>query len=254
MSKIWEACNGHRHIKPLRVDVIRIVESQVQIATIGLVDTSEEQLLLEQMLDSVKPPTPKSKQRTPYHYLIETPFRYPPLRHGSRFGSRALPSLFYGSLGLNTALAESAYYRLLFWAGMKIPPPNERIITEHTSFEVTFKTEFGVHLESRAFYKYRNNLSSPTDYSQTQLLGETMRDANVQAFTFLSARDDNKGINAAAFSLKAIQKKAPKNLQQWICNTNAQGVSYTKQHAKNEQYTYPYSQFEVKGKLPQPAS
>ena len=57
------------------------------------------------------------------HYLLATPFRYPPLPYGSRFGSRFEPSLFYGARSASTALAESAYYRFVFWSGMATPPP-----------------------------------------------------------------------------------------------------------------------------------
>lgn len=49
------------------------------------------------------------------HYLIFTPFRYPPLKYGSRFGRAFEPSLWYGSLQLKTAFAEVAYYRLRFF-------------------------------------------------------------------------------------------------------------------------------------------
>ncbi|WP_158661005.1 hypothetical protein [Thiomicrorhabdus sp. Milos-T2] len=63
-----------------------------------IVDSFEEQSLLEALIDNTKP---KSGER---HYLIQTPFRYPPLNHGSRFATRFEPSLFYAGLSLNSAL------------------------------------------------------------------------------------------------------------------------------------------------------
>ncbi len=55
----------------------RLVESQEQIATHALVESLEEQALLEQLLDESKPSYPQGLQKK--HYLIATPFRYPPL-------------------------------------------------------------------------------------------------------------------------------------------------------------------------------
>lgn len=57
-----------------------MVESQEQVATLQLVDTLEEQALLEELLESSKPPVPADAE--PLHYLLKTPFRYPPLRWG----------------------------------------------------------------------------------------------------------------------------------------------------------------------------
>jgi len=42
-------------------------------------------------------------------YLLFPPFRYPPLKWGSRFGTEYQRGLFYGSQLLATALAEVAY-------------------------------------------------------------------------------------------------------------------------------------------------
>ena len=109
MSEIWRQCKGERHIRPLQGRLVRLVESQEQVATLQLVDTLEEQALLEELLESSKPPVPADAE--PLHYLLKTPFRYPPLRWGSRFGRRHEPSLFYAALKLETAMAESAYYR-----------------------------------------------------------------------------------------------------------------------------------------------
>lgn len=122
MSEIWRQCKGERHIRPLQGRLVRLVESQEQVATLQLVDTLEEQALLEELLESSKPPVPADAE--PLHYLLKTPFRYPPLRWGSRFGRRHEPSLFYAALKLETAMAESAYYRCVLWSGMAVPPPS----------------------------------------------------------------------------------------------------------------------------------
>ncbi|MCY0725978.1 RES family NAD+ phosphorylase, partial [Klebsiella pneumoniae] len=81
------------------------------------------------------------------HYLLKTPFRYPPLRWGSRFGSVHEPSLFYAAQRLQTAMAEAAYYRFVLWNGMAVPPPSGRILSEHSTFEARYRVERGIQLQ-----------------------------------------------------------------------------------------------------------
>ncbi|MBR9805357.1 RES family NAD+ phosphorylase, partial [bacterium] len=116
---------------PWQGTLSRVVESQQRIATLHLVDSLEEQAVLEALIDQAKPPA--SIDHDKFHYLISSPFRYPPLRHGSRFGSRYEPSLFYGSLSIQCALAECAYYRFVFLEGMS-EPIAAPVRSEHSSF------------------------------------------------------------------------------------------------------------------------
>ena len=43
---LWQQCQGELQIKPIKGELLRLVESQEQIATLGYVDTLEEQALL----------------------------------------------------------------------------------------------------------------------------------------------------------------------------------------------------------------
>src|SRR3954463_15070833 len=108
-SSIWTRCAGDSEIRPLDVSPWRVVEAQHQLSTRKLVDSAEEQMLLEDLIERSKPPATAG---TRLHYLLATPFRYPPLRHGSRFGSRFVRGIWYGSETRRTAFAEVAYYRL----------------------------------------------------------------------------------------------------------------------------------------------
>ncbi|OJT00371.1 hypothetical protein BEE62_09960, partial [Marinobacter nauticus] len=65
----------------LQGQLFRVVESQEDIATTRIVDNMQEQARLEQLLDASKPPIPE--QAGKLHYLLATPFRYPPLKYGS---------------------------------------------------------------------------------------------------------------------------------------------------------------------------
>jgi len=121
---IWSRYHGAAHVTPLCGEVHRLVESQEQVATLTYVDTLEEQTLLESMLDNAKPPLPPGASGL--HYLLSTPFRYPPLRWGSRFGRVHERGIFYGGLSRHTTLAESAYYRFAledFQVAGRLPMP-----------------------------------------------------------------------------------------------------------------------------------
>ena len=105
-SSIWTRCAGASEVRPLRLSPWRAVEAQHQVSTRKLVDSVEEQILLEELIERAKPPDVTHGKT---HYLLATPFRYPPLRYGSRFGGRHERGIWYGSETRGTAFAEVAY-------------------------------------------------------------------------------------------------------------------------------------------------
>ena len=246
---IWTLCKGADSIAPLRGELIRIVESQEQIATNRLVDSLDEQALLEQLLEQSKP-RPRIGH-PPLHYLLSTPFRYPPLRHGSRFGQRHEPAIFYGSTGLATALAETAYYRFVFWTGMTVPPPAGVLTTEHTAFGAPYGTDVGVRLQAPPFDPFVTELTRPDSYTTTQTLGAQMRTHGVLAFEFTSARDPGRGTNVGLFSPHALLQDRPGWQQSWLCETRAARVTFL--HAETGIHSHDLDTFLVSGKLPVPA-
>jgi hypothetical protein len=246
---IWQACQGEKHLRPLGGELYRLVESQQQIATLAYVDTLEEQALLEDMLESSKP---ASAPGGDYHYLLRTPFRYPPLPWGSRFGRMHEPSLFYGGASVAATLAESAYYRFVFWHAMQAPPPKPRIHTEHTLFCARYKTARGVQLQASPFKRYRAQLIDPADYSATQQLGTQMREAGVQAFEYESARDPERGLCVALYTPQALAQKRPQRATQWLCELSADEVSF-RQLDERAITSFTLADFQVQGSLPMPA-
>src|SRR6478752_10538487 len=137
-SSIWTRCAGASEIRPLRVSACRAVEAQHQVSTRKLVDSAEEQILLEELIDRAKPPYTTPSR---LHYLLATPFRYPPLRHGSRFGRRFEPGIWYGSESRRTAFAEVAYYRMVFLEGTSADLG--LLTTQHTAFSARVRTTHG---------------------------------------------------------------------------------------------------------------
>jgi hypothetical protein len=248
--EIWAAIRDKITPEPLNNHLLRIVESQEQIATNSLVDNLEKQAVLEEMLDSSKPPAPSVNGAL--HYLLATPFRYPPLRYGSRFGAKHEPSLLYGSLTEETAFAETGYYRFLFWSGMSTPPPSDKLITQHTIFSVPYTTNTGLKLQNFPFSDYPDQLLNPVSYEDTQSLGRAMREHGIDAFEYLSARDCNHGINAALFNAGALAATTPKNQRQWICETTHDTVRFYSVADKTG-YRYSLDTYLVEGVFPDPA-
>ena len=251
MLDVWAECRDRVSPQSISNELIRVVESQEQIATNSIVDNLDEQAALEQMLEDTKPELPKPV--TGLDYLLATPFRYPPLEHGSRFGTRNEPSIFYGSLSLTTVFAETGYYRFLFWLGMTSPPPTGKLITQHTVLGVSYKTKKGLKLQKFPFNDYEDYLISPSDYRATQLLGKAMRDHGIKAFEYKSARDIDHGLNAALFAPSALTSPKPIYKEQWLCEVNNSAVTFYSSIASKSIHKYSYETYLVKGEFPQPA-
>jgi hypothetical protein len=230
--------------------VHRLVESQEQVATNALVRTLAEQALLEELLETSKPPLPAAAAGL--HYLLATPFRYPPLRFGSRFGRRFEPSLFYAARSDDTALAEGAYYRFVFWSGMAVPPPAP-LQTRHTMFTVAIHAEPGLQLQAPPFDAYAETLAHRSDYAATQALGTALRQAGFEALEYVSARDPARGINVALFTPVVIAARRPERESEWLCETHAALVRFYNREV-NRLLEFPLDTFTVDGSLPTPAT
>ena len=228
----------------------RLVESQEQVATNQLVSSLTRQSQLEEMLEATKPALRPGTEDL--HYLLAAPFRYPPLKHGSRFGKRTESSLFYGSWGTRTVLAEAAFYRFVFWHDMETPPPG-KLDTQHTLFGAEYRTERGLQLQQPPFAEHEAVLTHPTDYSQTQALGANLRAADVEVFEFLSARDPDRGINVALLSPVAFANPQPIFQEAWLCELTSEHVLFKAAHG-NAVHDFSIEAFQVNDRLPRPSA
>ncbi|ALH95948.1 RES family NAD+ phosphorylase [Acinetobacter equi] len=249
-SNIWQSCNAEKLIEPIKGTLYRMIESQEQIATRNLVDSLEEQSLLEEMLEEIKPTYPLGIENL--HYLLKTPFRYPPLKWGSRFGRTHEPSIFYGGCSPEATLAESAYYRFVFWYSMQSTAPKSLIKTNHTMFSVKYQTKYGIRLQSKAFHQYKSVLQHPKNYHATQQLGTAMREAGVELFEYASARDHQNLLCVGLFNAKPFCSKAPEYKQEWFCNLEETQVTF-KNLDTAQIYCFELSQFLIQDELPLPA-
>lgn len=253
--------------EPLEGRLFRVVESQEQVATNHLVDTLEEQHLLEDLLEESKPPRlPGSEQ---LHYLLATPFRYPPLPWGSRFGRPFEPGIFYASLQLEAGLAETAYYRFLFWEGMSASPLKP-LSTQHHVFAANYRVARGLRLQSDAWLAHHEALTHPKDYAFCQQLGTDMREQGIQAFEFLSARalqiqvqqgakgssKKVQGLNIGLFDPAALSSKRPLNRRRLLVDTSQDSVTMRLEQDNGQFALYQFQRqhFLLDGKLPMAAN
>ena len=187
----------------------------------ALVDTLEEQAVLEQVLEDSKPHIPPECRDL--HYLLFTPFRYgAPYPRGSRFRRVGLtPGVFYASMQSKTAVAEMAFWRLLFYAeSPETPWPVNP--GEYTAFSVRFSAGKGLDLTRPPLNRDAEKWTDPTDYSHCQALADTARSAQVQMLRYQSARAP--GFNVALLTCAAFASREPNDLHRWRIQVGASGV------------------------------
>lgn len=250
-SSLWNKCEGESHLRRLAARPWRVVESQSMISTRKIVDSVAEQELLEQMIDAVKPPLPPWPRLSRLHYLLYTPFRHPPLRYGSRFGTRFEPGIWYGSRALRTAFAEVAYYRLVFLEGTAADLGS--VTVELSAFRAEVRARRAVDLTRPPFAAHAAAISSKTSYRSSQALGREMRAAGIEVFVYGSARDPEQGDNLGLF-VPAFSSDKPSAPEAWVSTANRDKVELVKKDIfRRRQFVFQRSAFEVGGRLPAPA-
>lgn len=195
-----------QHFRSYICNVFRLVEGQYFISTRKLVDSDYEQQILEEIIDSSKPIAPIQNSAGRLHYLLYTPFRYPPLKDGGRFHTRLEQSIFYASEELRTAMSEIAYKRFLFLehttaniSPMEVP---------YTHFMIKVQSQKSIILTDTPFVHFRDKISSPHSYAFSQQLGYKMRSSGCELFRYNSARLVT-GHNVGLISPEAFAYNSP---------------------------------------------
>lgn len=251
---IWTRCAASYKPRRLALLAHRVVESQHVVSTRKLVDSDAEQALLEELVERVKPPVPDDPDLRGLHYLLFTSFRHPPLRYGSRFGTRAERGIWYGSTELATAFAEVAYYRLLFLEGTAadLGP----LTVELTALVVGVRDSKSVDLTRVPFARFEREISSPVSYAASQALGAAMRAAGVTTFLYTSARAAGRGTNIGLFA-PAFGSRRPSRYEAWTSTADRSKVEISPKSLARPRahgWSFRREQFLVDGKLPSPAT
>lgn len=240
----------------------RIIESQEEVATRSLVDSLQKQEVLENLLEQSKPTRlPGSED---LHYLLATPFRYPPLPWGSRFGGTAESGIFYGSKTITTVLSEAAYYRLLFLNDMELPPAKP-VTSYHQVFSAKYCAAPGVRLQSEQWQSHWPQLIHPSEYEFCQQLGVQLRECGVRGVESPSARalsagiyqlpvNGGEGINVALFDPEALLRRPPTIEAEVTAESTRESVSFlVKSGSGVDTVSFPRDAFLASGELPLPA-
>jgi hypothetical protein len=196
----------------------------------ALVDTVAEQSVLERLVEASKPPVPREVSRLGLHWLLFTPFRYPPPPGGSRFRGPTDPGVFYGAALPRTACAEVGYWRwrhLMDSPDLGSMPPRPQTV---------FRTPVAgraIDLRSPPFERDAPAWTSPRSYNACQAIGQVAREASVQVLRYQSVRDSRKGECAAVLDAGAFAAKAPVEQQGWILTVTRSRVVWQRSDPLN---------------------
>jgi hypothetical protein len=216
---IWTQSGSSSSRVRLELTAWRLVESQGVTSTRKLVDSDEEQRVLDALIDRAEPPV--TTDLAGLHPLLAAPFRHPPRPGGSRFATRAERGVFYAARELPAFLTEVAYGRFVFLAGTAahLGP----LLTQHTAFQVSLKSSWSVDLTRPPFAAHTRRISSRTEHTTAQQLGREMRDDGIQLVLYESARDPERRTAVAVFAPSAFASSRPlPHAQEWRCLADAE--------------------------------
>lgn len=168
-----------------------------------VVDTNDEQTLLESLLDGNKPGYAFGTENL--DYLLATPFRYPTRAGGSRFRAPNDPGVFYAAESVVTAAAELGYWR---WKFLKDSPDLDQIEpVAHTAFQASVKTKV-IDLRQAPFVTDEAWLHK-TNYTPTQALAGIARHAGLGGIIYKSVRNPDPSWCAAILISTAFSESKP---------------------------------------------
>ncbi|QYY32895.1 MULTISPECIES: RES family NAD+ phosphorylase [Cupriavidus] len=197
--------------QPFALTLWRAVEAQHVVSTMPLVDSLDEQAVLEAVLDAGKPAVPAEARHL--HYLLFTPFRYPPSPWGSRFRAGQDPGVFYGAEEIRTACAELGYWR---WRFLNDSPALPRIDARaQTLFQVSVRTE-GVALDTPPFDRDSAQWTDPDSHEACQAFGRIAREAGIGLIRYTSVRDPGHGPCGAVMTPRAFDHPLPLATTTWM--------------------------------------
>lgn len=173
----WSACSHHE------LELWRGVEAQHVAATMRLVDTLDEQALLEELLENSKPALDPQLRRE-LDYLAFSPFRYTS-PHPSRFRRAGEPGIWYGAESVETTCTELAYWGLVFVMdsdGLR----DETLLTSFTVFPADVAGS-GPNLMEPP-WSANEVLWRGQDYTPCQALADEARTRGAELIRYWSAR------------------------------------------------------------------
>jgi hypothetical protein len=196
-----------------RGGIWRIVDAQYTAGGMKLVDTREEQDILDTLLQDALPALPEIFRKL--DPLLAAPFRSYTLRNGSRFRASSDPGVFYGATEIDTACAEMGYWRWKFLYDAVDMPDIKPIA--HTAFKSDVAT-LAIDLREPSFKRDEDEWQHKSSYTATQALARSARAAQLGAICYASVRDPQHGECAALLTPAAFASVTPHPVKQtwWL--------------------------------------
>ena len=132
------------------------------------------------------------RRRAHLHWLLFTPFRYPPPPGGSRFRGPNDPGVFYGADEMRTACAELGYWRWRHLQRLAGARPRCRRKPQ-TVFQARVATDAVDLRDAAVRARSRRAGPIPPTIRGCQRFGRTAREAGVGAIRYESVRDPQHG-------------------------------------------------------------
>ena len=226
--------------RPYAARVWRIVEAQHRISTNRLADSLADQRLLEELAEAVKPSLPPAARGL--HYLLSTPFRYGYAK-ASRFRrAHERPGIFYAAEAAATAVAESAYWRLLFFSrspGTRLP----RGTIEHSAYTVRLKAARALDLTAPPLDIGRPLWTDPADYGPCQRLADGARAIGAQIIRYESVRDAARRANVALLDPGCFADAEPKVVTTYHVRLDRRGLDMLAAFPSTERHRFTFADF-----------
>ncbi|MPZ36859.1 MAG: RES domain-containing protein [Rhizobiales bacterium] len=221
-SNTWTPGALRSRAGALRLRGWRVVEAQSKISTMKLTDTLEEQAALEKLIDEIKPRVPEECRHL--GYLLLTPFRYAPYPYDSRFRrAESSEGVFYCAEFVDTAIAEAAFHRLLFFAESPATPWPANP-AEHTAFATEIATLLALDLMRPPFVRDRSAWTHLVNYSACLDLADVARSTEIEAIRYESARDPRARANVALLTCRGFAAHDVVDRQTWHLHVGSSGI------------------------------
>ena len=201
----------------------RAVEAQHLVSTSSLVDTNEEQRVLEALLETSKPAVPPAAAHL--HWLLFTPYRYRPPPGGSRLRGPHAPGVLYAADQIRTACAELGYWR---WRHLLDSPSLSAIPQrQQTVFQVALR---GTSIDCREppLSRQRRQWVDRNDYTACQRLAQRAREQQVALIRYESVRDPQHGGCVGVLDPAAFSHPAPRALETWLLGVTRDRVTWVR--------------------------
>jgi RES domain len=188
-----------------------LIEGQYRPSTVRIVDTLDEQRVLEEALEEQKPPVPEPCRHLDYQ--LWSPFRYGRYPRASRFRRAGrTPGVWYGAEEELTAAVEAMWGTLRFFAASP-GTPLPSLPLERTAVQAEIVATRAVDLTVPPL-DGQGRWQDPDDYADCLTLADAVRAEDGDVIRYASVRLAG-GRNVAVLDCRAFGRPAPIASQTW---------------------------------------